>query len=218
MTISILNDALLLRSQPPEKLQEYLHSINVTIFDPIFHNNAKLEEAKQTVLFILTGYSEDSPLLILRQDSKEEKEGICEYLGIPEYMRRKLMDLSDPDTRKATTQYVTQFAGTLFRTLVFLRIQYNDIELDITNRSSVIKKTEIVDNKEVITESFDSKEHGKALTEFIRLGKAIREIEKTMSQQLKRLEGIEELKEFTRDGRGSGKIGKARTGNPENKI
>ncbi len=218
MITSILNDALLLKNSPPEKLQEYLHSINLTIFDPIFHNTSKLEEAKQTVLYILCGYSEESPLLILRQDSKEEKEGICEYLGIPQYMVSKLIHLSEPTTRRAATQYVMQFAGTLFRTLVFLQIQYSDMELDITNRSSYVKKTEIVDGKEVIEETFDNKEHGKLLTEFIRLGKAIKEIERTIGAQIKRMEGIEDLKNFSQEAKENGKMKGARSGNVENTI
>lgn len=218
MTNSILNESLLLRNEPGEKLQDYLHSINLLIFDQIFHNSASIQEAKQKVLYILTAFSEESPLLILRQDSKEEKEGICEYLAIPEYMRLKLMKLTDPEVRRATTQYVSQFAGPLFRSLMFMKIQSDDYELMITNREFAIKKTEIVEDKEVVTETFDVKEHGKAIAEFARLSKTIDSLEKQIRQQVKRMEGIEDLFEFTRHGKDTGRIKGQRTGNVENTI
>jgi hypothetical protein len=218
MTTSILNDALLLRNEPGERLQECLHNINLTLFDPIFHNSSSIQEAKQKVLYILCAFSEESPLLILRQDSKEEKEGICEYLGIPEFMRKKLMELSEPEVRRATTHYISQFAGPLFRSLMFMKIQSDDYELMITNRDFSIRKTEIVDDKEVVTETFDVKEHGKAIAEFARLSKTIDSLEKQIRQQVKRYEGIEDLQEFTRHGKDTGKLKGQRSGNVENTI
>ena len=218
MTNSILNDALLLRSEPGEKLQEYLHSINLTLFDSIFHNSPSIQEAKQKVLYILTAFSEESPLLILRQDSREEKEGICEYLQIPEFLRKNLMELSDHETRRAATQYISQFAGPLFRSLMFMKIQSDDYELMITNRDFAIKKTEMIDDKEVTTETFDVKEHGKAIAEFARLSKTIDTLEKQIRQQVKRMEGIDDLKEFTRHGKDTGKLKGQRQGNVENVI
>lgn len=219
MITSILNDALLLRNLPGDKLQEYLRSINLNIFDSIFHNSASIQEAKQKVLYILAAFSEESPLLILRQDSKEEKEGICEYLGIPEFMRNKLMELSEPEVRRATTHYISQFAGPLFRSLMFMKIQSDDYELMITNRDFSIRKTETgEDGKEVVTETFDVKEHGKAIAEFARLSKTIDSLEKQIKQQVKRYEGIEDLQAFTKHGKDTGKLKGTRTGNVENTI
>jgi hypothetical protein len=219
MTTSILNDALILRKDTPEKLQEYLYSINLTIFDPIFHNSADLKEAQQTILFILCAYSEDSPLLILRRDNKEEADSICEYLQIPEYIRHKLITLSDNVTRRAVTQYVMEFAGPLFRSYSFLKIQANDFELDITNRAYTIKKTEVdKDGKETITEIFDTKEHGKAIIEHARILRTIKGLEEQIKQQIKRMEGIEDMQKFAREGKESGAIKGERRGNVEKYI
>lgn len=201
MTISILNDILLLRKEPPEKTVEYLQTINLSIFDPIFHNSQNLQEAKQKVLFILCAYSEDSPLLIVRQDSNEEKEGICEYLGIPEYMREKLKHLTEQEVRKATTQYLTQFAGPLFKALMFMKIQQDDMELIITNREAVVKKTETTGETTTTTETFDFKEHNKAITELARLSKAIDLAEKQIKGEAN-YPGIAEIKEWKNRGAG----------------
>ncbi len=191
MTTSILNDVLLLKNETPEKLQEYLHTINLNIFDPIFHNSPNLKEAQQTITFILCCYSEDSPLLILRQDSKEEKEGICEYLQIPEYMRVKLMNLSDHETRRATTQYLRQFASPLFKALKMIEIQLEDLNLAITNREYKVIK----DEEEKVILLYDFPTHAKAVTQYEMLCKRKDALEKELKSTIT-FKGIAEMKEY----------------------
>lgn len=217
MTTSILNDCLLLKDKTLTEIEDYLKTINLTIFNAIISKYNEME-SKQIILFILCAYSEDSPLLILRQDSKEEKEGICEYLRIPEYLRPNLYSLLDEEIRKATTGYLTQFAGPLFRSLMFAKIQYDDFELGVTNRSYTIKTTKKEGEAETTTELFDIKEHGKALAEMSRLAKNIDALEKQIKLQVKQFAGIEDLKSFSRDAKDSGKIKGLRTGNVENTI
>lgn len=220
MTISILNDCLLLRAEHSDKLQDYFATINVDIFNAIFSTKPP-DEAKQIILYILCAYSEESPLVIIRQDTKEEKMGICEYLNIPDFKRRELMELTDIDIRRAATSYLTSFAGPLFKSYKFLQIQVEDIELDITNRAFTIKKTELGKDgaPDVITEIPDVKEHSKAVTEYARLCKQLEMLERQIKQShLKRMEGIEDLKNFTREGKQAGRISKVRTGNVENVI
>lgn len=220
MTASILNDCLLLRNEPTEKFIEYFKAINVTIFDTILSrkqvegNTIQEQEPKQTVLFILTTYSEDSPLVILRQDAKEEKEGICEYLNIPDYMRDRLINLTDPIVRTATTKYLEQFAGFEFKNLMFMKIQLNDFERDITNRQYSSSKTESAgedDNgmaQSTITYYYDIKEHGKAIAESLRLAKAIHSLENKIKSE-GRFSAIEDLKEWKMHGKGKTiKVGK----------
>lgn len=211
MTISILNDALQIKEETPDKLQEYLHSINLTIFDPIFHVSANLVEAKQKVLFILCGYSEESPLVILRQDSKIEKEGICEYLQIPDFLRRSLMELSETEVRIATTQYLTQFAGPLFKALKLIDIQLEDLNLAITNKQYYLKDGEVID-------LYDYKAHAGAVTQYEMLAKRKRLIEREISAQVKQLSGVEDLSNFARAGKESGRIKTERRGNVEKYI
>lgn len=217
MTISILNECLLRRRKPPEEMRAYLESINLTIFNEIYEE-LELLVAHQTILFILCGYSEDSPLLILRQDTKEEKMGICEYLEIPEFLRSDLMNLKKPVVRVATTAYMQQFSGPLFRSLMFQKIQYNDLELDVTNRAAAVKKTENKDGNEVTTETFDYKEHGKAITEMTRLAREIDKLEKQLREQIKRMEGLDELREYMSQAKRTGKMSGARKGNIESCI
>lgn len=220
MTISILNDALLLKKEPVTKLQEYFKSINIDIFDGIL-SSMPPEDAKQAVLYILCAFSEESPLIVLQQDTKEEKAGICNYLGIPEYLAHQLMDLSTKEIRTAATRYLTEFAGPIFKSYKFLQVQVRDIELDITNRAFTIKKTEVGKNEEpdVITETQDIKEHSKAVTEYARLCKQLDGIEKQIkTSELRRMEGVEDLRKFSREGRENGRIGSTRKGNVETAL
>lgn len=197
MTTSILNDTLLIKDQPANILQEYLHTINLNIFDDIFHKSQNLEEAKQKILFILTAYSEDSPLLILRQDSKEEKEGICEYLNIPEFLRGNLMTLQEPEVRKATTQYLTQFAGPLFKALMLIFIQLEDLNMAITNREYVVRDDKAKKGEgEIVTITlYDWAQHSKAVQQYELLSKKASALEKEIKQQ-GTYKAISELKEY----------------------
>jgi|SRR6185436_4755552 len=197
MITSILNDCLLLKNEPADKLQGYLHSINLTIFDPIFHNSQSTEEAKQKILYLLCAYSEDSPLLILRQDSKEEKEGICEYLQIPDFMRKNLMELTDREVRLATTQYLIQFAGQLFKALKLIDIQLEDLNLAITNREYMTKenKSKKEGKPDEIIFFYDTKEHTKAVFQYELLSKKRTALEKEIRNQ-GTYKAINELKEF----------------------
>lgn len=191
MTASLLNEAILLKNQPPEKLQEYLRLINLNIFDPIFHNSPKPEEAKQTILFILCAYSEDSPLLVLRRDTDEEKEGICDYLNIPDYMRGKLKLLTDSDTRKATTEYIRQFAAPTFKALKLIEIQMEDLNMAITNREYLVEK----DDGEVKISLYDFKEHTKAVSQYELLCKRKDALEKELKNTVQ-YKGLSEMKEY----------------------
>lgn len=197
MTTSILNDALLLKEEAPDKLQKYFNSIGLDIFDPIFYNSQNIQEAQQKILYILCAYSEDSPLIILRQDSKEEKEGICEYLGLPDFMRKPLMDLSEIEVKKAATQYLEQFAGQEFKTLMFLKIQLADMERDVTNREFTTLKEEgkQEDGTTILRPYYDIKEHGRAQQECRRLSTEIVKFEDSIKSKIKYL-GVENMQDW----------------------
>lgn len=221
MTVSILNEVLLLKDQHLFEIEKYLHSVGVHIFDYIINHmsadeaagNLEKQEAKQTILYILCAYSEDSPLIILRQDDKTEKDAICTYLHIPELYRPALLNLTAADVRTAVTTYVSQFAGPLFRNLCFLKIQLADYQLNITNRNyGAYEKLD--DEGKPINWLYDNKEHAKSVTETIRLSKEIDKLEKEIRGQVKRFEGIETLKEWK--SKSQKKQGGARSGNVEN--
>jgi len=226
MVISILNDCLLLRNKDPEELRQYLQSINIKIFDTLF---SKLDPlvAKQTVLFILCAYSEDSPLQVLRQDSREEKIGICDFLDIPEFLRSNLFNLSDPDVRRSVTTYLNQFAGPIYKSWQFLKIQAQDLENDIINRAFATRKEDNPNSdaeEEEVNEApnvviyWDIKEHFKAVKQHTELCKQIDAIEKVIHNQVKKMEGIEEMANFTDKAKKSGKIMGGRRGNVEGFI
>lgn len=198
MTKSILNDCLLIKNEPLQKFIDYFKEINVKTFDTILSRTMLPEaENKQAILFILTAYSEDSPLVILRRDAKEEQEGICEYLNMPEYMRRPLIDLTDQTIRTTAVNYLEQFAGPEFRNLMFCKIQLNFYEKSITEQAFKIKRTEKSKDGEgeIYSEIFDQKEHGKAIKEARQLSKDIATQEKEIKNQFV-YKGILALKEY----------------------
>lgn len=203
MITSLLNDILLLKNQPEEKLIDYLKAANLTIFDNIIAKYTP-REYHQIINYIFCAFSEDSPMLILRQDSKEEKEGICEYLQIPEYLCGQLMGLTDSIVKKAAIQYVEQFAGYEFKTLMLLKIQHDDFMRDITNRNfpGPVKKSDGEDEEnEKIEYYYDIKEHGKALKELQMLAKSITQIEDQLKNKV-RHSAIDEIKDWRHRGKG----------------
>ncbi len=198
MITSILNDSLLLRKNPPQELKEYLKKINLSIFNEIYEEQKPIE-AHQIILYILCAYSEDSPLLILRQDSNEEKEGICDYLEIPDYLRGNLKQLKDRTTRQATTQYLLQFAGPLFKALKLIDIQLEDLNLAITNREYIVtpkeKEEKEGEAKETTITLYDWKEHSKAVQQYEILSKKKDALERELKNQLA-YKAINEMKEY----------------------
>lgn len=221
MTVSILNECLLLRNKPLKEMVDYLHGINIHLFDDIIPKTTtdeepdaiKSVEAKQAILYVLCAFSEESPMIIMRQDDKVEKDAICEFLNIPELYRPALLTLSQQAVRKTVTRYVTQFAGPLFKNLFFLKIQLADYELNVTNRNygTFFKKDEEGNLQEP---TYDFKEHAKSVTETIRLSKEIAKLENEIKGQIKRLDGIESMKEYK--SKATNKSGGARSGNVEN--
>lgn len=200
MTASILNDILLLKDKPIEKTVEYLHSINLHIFDDLFIKRETDYDPKQAVQYILAAYSEESPLIILRQDSKTEQENICEYLQIPEIYRNNFVNLVDKNIRRAVTQYVQQFSSQLFRWLMFARIQYRDYEMIVTNRDFKIKVEETEEYAYNITD------HNKAVSAMESLAKKISVCEKEILLEVRRKESILEMDDY----KGNGKKGSAK--------
>lgn len=171
MTTSVLNECLLLKDKPTEKMIEYLHSINLHIFDEIFTKRDTDYNPIHAVLYILAAFSEESPLIILRQDSKTEQENICDYLQIPELYRHNFINLIDKGMRRAVTQYIDVFSGALFRWLAFAKVQYRDFEIMVTNKDFKTKAGE----EEMY--NYDIKEHGKCISEMERLAKKIEIVE-----------------------------------------
>ncbi len=197
MTTSILNDCLELKDKPLQEIKDYFQTINLITFNAIISKYTNEQEAKQIILFILAGYSEDSPLLILRQDSKEEKEGICEYLQIPEYLQGNLINLTDPDIRKTITAYILQFAGPLFRALKLYEIQLEDLNTAITNREYLVKQKDgkEEDEKEVEVSLYEWKEHSKAVQQFEILSKKKDALERELKSHGS-YKAIAEMKEY----------------------
>ena len=218
MTTSLLNDCLLLRAGTKEKLREYLHSVNLLVFDPLFDRLHRTDvglTVPQIILYILCAYSEDSPMIILRQDVLTEQNNICEFLQIPEIFRPDLINLKDSQIKRVAVDYVNQFAGPVFRSMMFTRIQIRDLEVVITNRDfATLKEDEQCYN-------YDIKEHGKAVSEHMRLSTQLKALEKQINQDMKRIDGMNELLDFIDEAKGTkkGKAAKKRaTGHIENQI
>ncbi len=221
MTHSLLNDCLILFRKPeyPQSIVEYFETVNVRTFNPIFTSLMEPKDAADTVLFILCAYSEESPMIISRQDSTEEKIQICEYLGIEESRREYLIFLRDQQAKQCVTNYIVQFCGEEFRNLMMMKIELADYTYDIANRNfrtSEIKATGDEKEPTKIEYFYDQKEHNKAVMERTKLAKMIETTEKTLFQKAKRM-GITDLDDWKRKGGAGGKMNK-RSGAPERLI
>ena len=210
MITSILNDALLLRDQEVGKFQDYFKTTGIRTFDPVFASTAKPEDARSVILFILCAYSYDSPLIALRRNSQVEKEGICDYLGISGELRIALMELEDKVIRNVVTQYIVDYAGPVFRSYCFLKIQYDDYELQITRKAFTIKTSSTdKDGQTTTDERFDPKEHGKAVKEMTSIAAKLKELERELKSELA-YQGLDELRDF-KSNKLERKIAKSRT-------
>lgn len=221
MTHSILNDIMLLRTNTLVDWFEYFKKINCSIFDQILktgaeNNNNAEAKAKNTILFILCAFDEESPMVISRQDAIEEKIQICEYLDIPEYQRQDLMYLQDEVLRKCVTSYLMQFAGEIFRNYMFMKIQLLDFELMITNKDFMYDKQEDEEGKSISCH-FDSKENMKAIQQKEILSRLIVKTENEMRAKI-RLRGIDMLKEWKHKTESAGSKRKSSKGHPESLV
>lgn len=192
MITSILNDLLLLKDQPGEKIKEYIETHNIAPFADILEKFTQHTEYKDIILYIACAYSEDSPLVVIRQDSTIEQEGICDYLQIPDYKTKALIELKDNEVRKAATQYLLQFATPVFKSLQFMRIQLADIQLRLTNRDYIIKKEE----EGVTTESYDQKAHGQAMKDYMYMSKQLDDLEKQLKTGIRNYKAIDAMREW----------------------
>lgn len=222
MTHSILNDILLIKDEPLSKFEEYFSTIGAGTFLPIIEeakaSKDKFAEvtAKNKILFALLAFDEDSPMIISRQDSKEEKEKICAYLDIPEFERTDLVYLKDPTLRRCITEYLIQFAGEMFRNYMFMRIQLQDYELTVTNRAFLVDKT-LDEDGNTVNCHYDIKEHSKVVKEKNALSALIEKAERDLKQKV-RLRGIEIIREHTARFERKGRVAGGKRGAPENLV
>lgn len=222
MTHSILNDIMLLRSKPIQEWVSYFAATNCRIFDTIIRsgnegNNHNAEaKAKNTILFILCAFDEDSPMVISRLDAVTEKEQVCDYLDIPEYQRQNLIHLQDNDVRLAVTTYLMQYAGEVFRNYMFMKIQLLDFELMITNKDFMYDKKESEDGK-TVTCAYDSKENMKAIQQKEILSRMIAKTEQEMKSKI-RLRGLDMLKEWKDKAERTTSKRKSSKGHPESLV
>jgi len=218
MTHSILNDCLTIWQSntvdKTAKLQEYFDTINVSIFNKLLAN--KDDKAAIMVMFAIIGFSEESPMVVIKQDSIEEKRNICKYLGVTDSkLAEEISYLRDKDLKEAATDYLVSFAGEEFRSLMFSKIQLADYEYDITNR----RFREVATEDQVLAFNYDIKEHNRAVLERARLAKEIEKMERTQIQKNKhKFVALNKMEDWIRTGGGTVTGKTKRTGHPETFI
>jgi len=179
MVYSILDDVLGLKDKSLEGLKMYFESVGVGVFEDLYN----LPDAHNIIMFILLGYSQDSPMLIANQDYKVQKMNICTKLGIPEYKQNDLVNVKDKVIRRVIYNYLEDFAGAEFQNLMFLKIKLADTEEIIVNmlcRETIAGEEGVVD-----TSKFDAAAHARLLKESRELALAITRIEKELKDRKK---------------------------------
>ena len=181
MITSILDYLLPHKEKSDKEIQNLLHQANVWIFDDIFNKFQIESEAKEIILYILFAYSKESPMLILMADYQKEKEGICRYLDIPDYLTNKLTTLDDSTIREAVNNFIEDYAPQQWKTLQFLKIQMADLNRMVTLKQTCAPQEEETEQdgkkeKKVIY-VFDPKAHRDTIRLISELGKMIAQIE-----------------------------------------
>lgn len=220
MTYNILNDCLTIWHSAHEedkntKLTEYFSTINVHTFDKLLTKS----NAATLVMFVVLGYSEGSPMVVLKQDSVEEKRNICKYLGVIEGKEvDNIAYLRDKELKEAATDYLVAFCGEEFRAMMFCKIQLADYDYDITNRQfreGVVESTGDEDKPTKIEYTYDIKEHNRAVMERAKLAKEIEKMEREQMQKNKhKFTALNDLEDWIRRG-GVKSSTKKRNGHPE---
>ena len=185
MTKSILNDCLLLRKEPVQKIFAYFKSIGLTMFDGLL-NGDKIKE----VLYVLAAYSDESPLVIARQDDIQQKRRICSFLEIPEPEIEDLINLKDKEVRNAAIKFMQEFCGIEFSAWMRMKVQYNDYDIAITSRDEYL-----IEDKEG-NKKYDVKAHGDAVKQMAYLSREIAKMEKVLTEKNKQFDGISEMKQW----------------------
>lgn len=153
-----------------KELRGYLNEINIQLFNPILeHSDYKGEDPFYIITYLVYAYTQESPYIVLHADSYKEKQGICERLQMPEYLRGWVLNLSKADIREVLISYIDYFAGEQWRNLQTMKIQLMDLEGMITGQK--------FKDKEGI---FDPKKHMAAIDQSAKLAKKIEDIEKDL--------------------------------------
>ncbi len=124
------------------ELFDYLHSLNIRLFDPVYHQKEAIETSPdekvsrtkyqhqdplKIITYILYAYSEDSPYLVLGANPEKEKEEICARLDVPDHLWNDLIHLEDSSIKGAVLDYISMYGTPQWWTdLKLLEIQYQD--------------------------------------------------------------------------------------------
>lgn len=176
MTFSILDSALKIHSTTKsfEQLKMFLETIGVTTFQPLYGK----EDAYTLILFVLIGFSQDSPKIVSNQDFRAGLKNICEFLEVKGEKQTELVKLSDSTLKKVIAAYLTEFAGAEFARLQFLKIQFADAQDIITQM--LCRKVVAEEEGVIIGTEFDAATHARLMTENRKTAKDIVQTEKEL--------------------------------------
>lgn len=183
MIVSLLDHMISFASKTNLEMLNELHRINCPVFDPLFDKYNVEGEATGIVMFILYGYSQESPMLIATADNEREKKGILEFLNIPEYMRGPLLELTDTVILSCLEDFLNTYAGEEWKLLQWLTIERNSWQRMIVRRELVIKQTYGKGDNTVTEESFDVMGTMRATQNVERLTKSIDKLQSTIKQK-----------------------------------
>lgn len=179
------------KDKSTKELKNYLHeSLNIYLFDIIFDKFTLGEESSFIIWYILYAYTEESPFLINNANAIKEKDAICDRVQMPEYLRDKVINLNDEAVRKAVIDHVDYFAGYEFKTLQFMKTQYDDIMGMIIRKDFHEKVNEdslngLGEKTTIVKFIFDVKKYFEAEGKVENLGKRIAKLEAELKNRHK---------------------------------
>jgi len=136
MIESLLHECTKVQPKTSEALQRYLNSIipAENLFESIFKKYTDRNEAYQIAMFILYGYSEESPYLIRNAKEEVMQHSICEILEIPDYFRREaLIPIKDKEILSGLEQFLDLFQPEEWKQLVWDKEEKRRLQNAINN-------------------------------------------------------------------------------------
>ena len=129
ITFSIYDLAEEFKHLPPDEFYEKVDSLTNGVFEDIWRDGefSTPEQKKMVMLYIIFGYSYNSPMVVLGSSSAEQKKTWAARAGIPDYLFGPVVKLQSETVRSTVLSYLSQQTDRDFYHLSVKKLQYESL-------------------------------------------------------------------------------------------
>lgn len=169
MTLSIYHAALEYNKGTPDSLFENMSALTNGLFEPIWTDETftTIDIKAKVLMYIIHGYTVDSPLVILGTSSATEKKNWFAKVDLPEYLWSEIVLLKSQTVRNVIMAYLDFQGDRDFMHLKIKKTQYDEMmsatvsntknESGDTDYGLLFKITEMADKLREAIESLEDK-------------------------------------------------------------